>query len=229
MKKKQTYRSLNEESVYFASGMEWIGWYTSGVSQETKVMHTFDGNFHSPSDIPWKNMKIANIPHAACGRVGLFLCVHKWISEQVIRAMLARLHCVCIKHLKRFHISWLMSMVCDIHSWNMHSILCLGEKFHLFFSSSHLFIPLSLQQTYSRPCGSFRCKLSQFIEWQKIKRKKMNSWHTALEPSSFILHRWWHTHGRWRQIRTLKRVRVNAKEMETGRSCSKTENWNAIV
>lgn len=79
LKQKQTYRSMKKVSTM---RMEWMGWHTSGVSQETKVMHTFDGNFHSSADIPWKNMKIANI---ACGRMGR-LFVHKWISEQVIQA-----------------------------------------------------------------------------------------------------------------------------------------------
>lgn len=173
-------------------------------------------------------MKIANIPHAACGRMGLFLCVHKWISEQVIRAMLARLHCVCIKHLKRFHISWLMSMVCDIHSWNMHSILPRWKVSFVFFFFSSLHSSVTPTNIFAS-VWIVPLQIVSIYWMTENQTKKMNSWHTALKPSSFILHRWWHTHGRWRQIRTLKRVRVNAKEMETGRSCSKTEKWNAIV
>lgn len=181
-------------------GMVWMAhkWRVTGNKSDAYFRGEFPfSSWHSTEE--YENSKHRMREKGGC----LCECVHKWISEQVIRAMLARLQCVCIKHLKRFHISWLMSMVCDIHSWNMHSVLARWKVSFVFFLL--IFIPLSLHKHIHIFASVWIVPLQIVsIYWMtENQTEKMYSWHTALKPSSFILHRWWHT-GRWWQRRTLK-------------------------
>lgn len=127
--------------------------------------------------------------------------------------MLARLQCVCIKHLKRFHISWLMSMVCDIHSSNMHSTLAQWKVSVVFFLSSSFLCHST--NMYSRPCGSFYvANCLNLLNDRKSNEKTVFMAHCI--EAKFIYTALLMTHtGRWRrrrQRRTLQRLNTNGKK-----------------